>query len=197
MYTRQSSRIRKGSKEKFQGSPSLNDDDVSFHHKGTKKKNRLLRKTKVDSGTNTDDESNCYILDIDTTQQKHVKKDEEWFARMHDEGLDLSDEDCGSVSSICSGPAALDSNISRKQRPSQGFCSACRNLYKKAKKLKEINNPDNGEWSHRWRKRTTGFPSNMSVRRFVMFLTDPKSLTCDQWVLLKKRRPKRVPNATG
>lgn len=32
---------------------------------------------------------------------------------------------------------------------------------------------------------------------FLMFITDPNSLTCDQWVLLKKRRPKRVTNITG
>lgn len=32
---------------------------------------------------------------------------------------------------------------------------------------------------------------------YAMFLTDPNSLTCDQWVLLKKWRPKRAPNTTG
>lgn len=151
MYPRQSSRIRKGSKEEFQGSPRPNE---SIHHKWMMKK-RALRITKVDdSGANTDDESDCEILDIDSTQQKHVKKDEGWFARVDDEGVDLSDEDCSSVSSISSGPSAWDSN-SRKQRLSQGFCSACWSLYKKAKQVKAPikNKMDNGEWSHCWKKK--------------------------------------------
>lgn len=153
MYPRQSSRIRKGSKEEFQGSPSPNEP---IYHKWMKKKKRALRKTKVDdSGANTDDERDCEVLDIDSTQQKHVKKDEGWFARVDDEGVDLSDEDCGSVSSISSGPSALDSSNSRKQWLSQGFCSSCWNLYKKAKKMKAPikNKLDNGEWSHCWRKK--------------------------------------------
>lgn len=210
MYPRQSSRIRRGSKEEFQGSPSPNEP---IHHKWMKKKKSALRKTKVDdSGANTDDERDCEILDMDSTQQKHLKKDEGWFARVDDEGVDLSDEDCGSVSSISSGPSALDSSNSRKQWLSQGFCSACWNLYKKAKKMKAPikNKLDNGEWSHCWRKKCSIFYRTVvnlfpfkhviltcSVCCFVMFITDPNSLTCDQWVLLKKRRPKRVTNITG
>lgn len=152
MYPMQSSRIRKGSKEEFQGSPSSN---VSIHYKWTKKKRRAWRETKVDnSEANTVEERDCDILDIDSTQEKHVKKGEGWFARVDDEGVDLSDEDCSSVSSICSGPSALDSSNSRKQRPSQSFCSACWNLYKKAKKVKvpvKSKLLDKGKWSL-WRK---------------------------------------------
>lgn len=152
MYPRQSSRIRKGSKEEFQGSPSSNE---SVRHKWTKKKKkkkRAFRKTKVDdSGATTDDERNCDVFDIDSTQQK----DEGWFARVEDEGVDLSDEDRGSVSSICSGPSVLDRSNSRKRRPSQGLCSACWKMYKKAKKVKApIKNKllDKGEWLHCCRK---------------------------------------------
>lgn len=162
MYRRQSSRLRKGSKEEFQGSLSPNE---SIHHKLTKKKKKgALRKTKVDdSGANTDDERDCDILDIDSIQQKHIKKDEGLFAMVDDEGVDLSDEECGSVSSICSGPFIQDNSNSRKQRPSQGFCSACWNLYKKAKKMKApIKNKllDTGEWSHCWRKSVNFLQNN-------------------------------------
>lgn len=138
MYTRQSPRIRKGSNEEFQGRLSPNE---SVHHKWTvkkkKKRKRALRKTRVDdSGANTDDERDCDVLDMDSTQQKRVKKGEGWLATVDDEGVDLSDEDCCSVSSICSGPSVQDRGHSRKHRLSQGFCSACWNLYKKAKKAK-------------------------------------------------------------
>lgn len=135
MYTRQSSRIATRSNEELQEGPNANE---SIHHKWTKKKKkkkRAWRKTKVDdSGANTDDERDCDFLD--GAQQKHVEKDGGWFATLHDEGVDLSDEGCRSVSSICSGPAVQDSSNSGKQRPSQGFCSACWNLYKKAKRAK-------------------------------------------------------------
>lgn len=207
MYPRQSSKIKKGCKEELLGSSSPNE---SIHHNWTKKKQKkkgALRKTKVDdSGATTDDGDTGDILDIDSTQQKN----DGWFVRVDDEGVDLCDGDSSSVSSISSGPLVLDSSSSRKQRPSQDFCSACWNLYKKAKKVKAPlkNELDNGEWSNCGRQsvfyRTivSLFPLKRvfltgTVCCFVMLLTDPNSLTCDQWVLLKKWRPKRAPNPAG
>lgn len=150
MYTRQSATIKKGCKDEFQASSSPNE---SIHHKWTKKKKKeeALRNTKVDDGgATTDDKSDCDILDIDSTQQKHVHKNDGWFVRVDDDGVDMSDGDCSSVSSVISGPLILDGSSSRKKRTSQNFCSACWNLYKKAKKVKAPfkNKLDNGEWLH-------------------------------------------------
>lgn len=204
MYPRQSSKIGKGPKEEIRRSPSPNE---SIHHKWKKKKKRALGKTKVDdSGANTDDERDCDTLDIDSTQQKD--EEEELFTRVDDEGVDFAGDDWDSISSICSGPSVLQSSDPRKQIPSRGVCSVCWNLYKKAKKVKapNKNKVDNGGWPHCWRifYRTIVnlFPLKhviitCSLCGFVMFLTDPNSLTCDQWVLLKKWRPKRASNTAG
>lgn len=142
MYPRRSVRLSKGSKEEFQESPIPNEE--SHHHQWTKKQKRTLRKTKVDdSGANTADETDQDILDI---------IDEGWCAAVADEGVDFSDEDCDSLAdSISSGPSALHSSTAKKQRSSQGLCSACWNLYQKAKKMKSpIKDKllDNGEWTH-------------------------------------------------
>lgn len=152
MYSRRSLRLRKGSKEEFQGSPSPNEEYI--YHKWTKKQNKALRKTEVDdSEANTDDEKDRDILEIiDSAHQRRVKKDEGWSAGVPDEGVDSSDEDCDSViSSISSGPTVLHSNTAKKQRSLQGLCSACWNLYQKAKQMKgAIQNKllDNGAWTH-------------------------------------------------
>lgn len=84
-----------------------------------------------------------------------------------DKGLD----DSSVCSSTASGPSFYFAN-SGKPSPSQNLCSACRKLYQKAKKIKTpiINK---------------------------LLDNDPKSLTCDQWVLTKKWTPQRLPNARG
>lgn len=152
MYPRRSFNLSKGSKEEFLESPSPNEE--SSHRQSTKKQKRTLRKTKVDdSGANTADETDQDILDIiDCAQQKHVNIEEGWCAAVADEGVDFSEEDCDSLtSSISSGPSALHSSTDRKQSSSQGLCSACWNLYQKAKKMKSpIKDKllDNGEWTH-------------------------------------------------
>lgn len=151
MYPRRSCRLRKGSKEEFQESPRPNEE--SSPPKWAKNRKRTLRETKVDdSGANTDDEAAQDILDIiNCAHQKRVDIDEGWRAGVADEGVDFSDEDRDSVtSSISSGPSARHGSTAKKQRSSQGLCSACRNLYQKAKKMKApVKNKllDNGEWT--------------------------------------------------
>lgn len=151
MYPRRSSRLKRGSKEEFQGSPSPSEG--SIHHKQTKKQKGSLKKTKInDSGADTDDERDRDILDIiGSSRQKHVEEEKGWRSGVVNKGGESSDEDCDSVSSsISSGPSVPHSS-SRKQRPWQSLCSACWNLYQRAK---EMNAPilnkllDNGEWMH-------------------------------------------------
>lgn len=151
MYPRRSSRLKKGSKEEFQESPS--PSEVSSHHKRTKKQKGSLRKTKINvSGIDTDDERDRDIIDIiGNIHQKHVKKEKgrrTGVVNKEDESLD---EDCDSnSSSISSGPSVPHSST-KKQRPWQDLCSACWNLYQRAKKMNSpIQNKllDNGEWMH-------------------------------------------------
>lgn len=140
MYPRSSSRLRKGSGEEFQG--SLSPIEKPIRHKRTKRQKRSLRKTQDDdSGADTDDERDCDILSV-------IEREEGWCSGVADEEVDLSDDDCDSISS---GPSALHSSPAKRQEPSPGLCPTCWSLYKKAKKMKApIKNKhlDNGEWTH-------------------------------------------------
>ncbi|XP_077954672.1 uncharacterized protein LOC120816419 isoform X3 [Gasterosteus aculeatus] len=85
-----------------------------------------------------------------------------------------NDEDCDSVSSsVASGPSLLHSRVSHKKvRPSQGLCSACKTLYQKTAKKK-------------------------APLKKQLLDNNPESLTCDQWVLVKSWRPRRLLNVRG
>ncbi|XP_028988596.1 uncharacterized protein si:ch211-227n13.3 isoform X2 [Betta splendens] len=85
-----------------------------------------------------------------------------------DQGLDEWDDDCASVSSsISSGPS-----LYYPARLSQDLCSACQKLYQKARRMK-------------------------APLKNKLLDNDPKSLTCDQWVLIKNRRLARMSDAGG
>ncbi|KAF7660918.1 hypothetical protein LDENG_00272710 [Lucifuga dentata] len=75
-------------------------------------------------------------------------------------------------SSIVSGPTLSYLGSPVKLTPSESLCSACRKLHQKAKKMK-------------------------APIKDKLLDNDPTSLTCDQWVLLKKWRPRRLCNARG
>ncbi|XP_037828953.1 uncharacterized protein si:ch211-227n13.3 isoform X2 [Kryptolebias marmoratus] len=88
-----------------------------------------------------------------------------------DYGLDESDEDRASdCSSVASGPSVLRHTTSKRPKSSQALCPACRELYQRAKRTKEpIKNK--------------------------LLENDPKSLACDQWVLIKRFRSRKLPTA--
>lgn len=135
MYTRRSSKLRKGSMGGSHRSPHTNDD--SIHGMWEKRNRTALRKSKVpDTVVNSDEESVCDIIDIINGAQNDkrlAKEDKE----VDDEELDFSDEDSHSISSsVASGPSVLQSSSARKARLSQDLCSACRKLHLKAKKMK-------------------------------------------------------------
>nr|XP_046264558.1 uncharacterized protein si:ch211-227n13.3 isoform X2 [Scatophagus argus]XP_046264559.1 uncharacterized protein si:ch211-227n13.3 isoform X2 [Scatophagus argus]XP_046264560.1 uncharacterized protein si:ch211-227n13.3 isoform X2 [Scatophagus argus] len=171
MNCRRSSRLTKASEKSLQRSPSPNE--VVQHRLRGKRKRRGLRKSKADYIViDRDKRRDRDIIDIINNDQdaKHIaKKDEGKFVEVADEGVDMSDEDCNSVtSSVASGPSCLHSNSAQKH----SLCSACQKLYHKAKKMK-------------------------APIKSKLLDSDPKSLTCDQWVLIKNWRPKRLPSARG
>ncbi|KAM7378889.1 hypothetical protein PAMP_004481 [Pampus punctatissimus] len=166
MYTRRSSRLRNASKQ----SQSPNEDVVQRQPR-SKRRKRRQREADNDS-VNTDEESGHDIIDL--INRKHdavcvTVEDDGKFVEVADKGVDESDEDCHSDnSSIVSGPSMLQINRPEKLRPSQGLCSACQKLHQKAKKTRI---------------------------KDKLLDNDPSSLSCDQWVLLKRWRPRRLPDA--
>ncbi|XP_035525938.1 uncharacterized protein si:ch211-227n13.3 [Morone saxatilis] len=168
MSPRRSSRLTKASKKSPQRSPSPNEE-VTQGRLGGKRQRIGLRKTKASDSAGSDRD----IIDIidSTDDAEHVEEDEGQFVEVADEGVEESD-DQSVTSSIASGPSLRHNDTPKTARPSQGVCSACRKLYQKAKKIK------------------TPLKNKLSDN-------DPKSLTCDQWVLIKDWRPRRLPNARG
>ncbi|MED6295088.1 hypothetical protein CHARACLAT_027802 [Characodon lateralis] len=113
---------------------------------------------------------NCDIIDLINRNRDldHTAKLGEAVGIL-DFGLDQSnDEDGSESSSIVSGPSTLCQD--NKEELCHNLCSACQELYKNAKSLK------------------TPILSKLLDN-------DPQSLTCDQWVLMKKWKPKRLPDA--
>ncbi|XP_054452495.1 uncharacterized protein si:ch211-227n13.3 isoform X2 [Anoplopoma fimbria] len=177
MYPKSSSRLPKASKKRPQRSPSPNEEVIKRKLRGKRQKAGLRETEADDNLVNTDEKKDQDIIDIINSTRDARRAAEEAevkFVEVTDEGVDDSDEDCGSVtSSIASGPSVLHNSVSpKKLRPSQGLCSACKTLFQKAKKMK-------------------------APIKNKLLDNDPKSLTCDQWVLIKSWRQRRLPNARG
>ncbi|TNN48213.1 hypothetical protein EYF80_041572 [Liparis tanakae] len=160
MFPRRSSRPPKAAKR----SPSPSEEAIQRRSRGKRRR----------TGPRETEEDDHDILDlINGTPVADEEEAEDKFFEVTDGGVDESDDDCCSVSSIASGPSVLRHGVStEKRRPSQGLCAACRALYQKTRKTK-------------------------APRINKLSDNDPKSLTCDQWVLIKSWRPRRRPNARG
>ncbi|XP_041805746.1 uncharacterized protein si:ch211-227n13.3 isoform X2 [Chelmon rostratus] len=168
MYTRRTTR------KSPRRSPSPKEEVIQRRLRG-RRQGTGLRKTKAgDSVVHTDDGGKRDIIDIiNSTHAKHAEEDEGKFIEVADEGVEELDEDSSSVSSsIASGPSLLHNIAPKKPRPLQGMCSACQKLYQKAKRMK-------------------------APIKNKLLDNDPKSLTCDQWVLKKNWRPRRQSNIRG
>uniref|UniRef100_A0A1A8FI85 Uncharacterized protein n=1 Tax=Nothobranchius korthausae TaxID=1143690 RepID=A0A1A8FI85_9TELE len=88
-----------------------------------------------------------------------------------DNGLSESDGELADEgSSINSGPAIMRHPSSKTLKSTPALCSACLELYQQAKAAE------------------TPIKNKLQDH-------DPKSLTCDHWVLLKKWMPRRLPDA--
>uniref|UniRef100_A0A1A7Z0U4 Uncharacterized protein n=2 Tax=Iconisemion striatum TaxID=60296 RepID=A0A1A7Z0U4_9TELE len=87
-----------------------------------------------------------------------------------DNGLSESDDDLADEGSSIDGPHIVCHTSSKTPKSSQALCSGCLELYQQAE--------------------TAETPIKNKPRDH-----DPKSLTCDHWVLIKKWTPRRLPNA--
>ncbi|XP_034559192.1 uncharacterized protein si:ch211-227n13.3 isoform X2 [Notolabrus celidotus] len=169
MYSRRSSRTPKHLSPK---------KEVTQHRKSSKRQKKMgLKKSKAsDSEVNTDKRRDLDLLDIiDRTHGEKglLEEHDRECVEVTNKGVDQSDEECLSVnSSIDSGPSIPFKTSPEKDRPSQSLCSACRKLHSKAKRMKR-------------------------PIKDKLLDNDPKSLTCDQWVLIKSWQPSRLPNPRG
>ncbi|XP_070701718.1 uncharacterized protein [Pempheris klunzingeri] len=174
MYRRRSPRLPNASEKSPQRSPSPDEEVIQRRLKGKRQRMGLRRKAR-DGVVNTRKGRSRDIIDIINCThgaERAAAEGEGTFVEVADEGVDGSDEDCCSVSSsIASGPSILCNATPRKARPSQSLCSDCRKLCQKVKRMKAP-------------------ASKLSDN-------DPKSLTCDQWVLIKSWRPRRLSDARG
>ncbi|KAM6990661.1 uncharacterized protein LKV04_010075 [Tautogolabrus adspersus] len=173
MYSRRSSRTPKPSRKILQRSPSPNEEVIQRRCLSKRQRKTGPKKTKAsDSVVKTNKRRDGDILDIinSTHGAKSVTEEDEGnLVEVTDKGVDESDEDCGSVnSSIVSGPSIFFEVSPKKERPSQNLCSTCQKMYQKAKKMK-------------------------APIKDKLLDNNPKSLTCDQWVLIKSWRPRRLP----
>ncbi|KAG7227345.1 hypothetical protein INR49_000350 [Caranx melampygus] len=170
MHTRHSSRLSRAAKKSLHKSPSTDEDFVQ--RKVRSKRQRRTEATEVNTGKG----SKRDIIDVinDRQDEKPVyEEDELKTVEIADKGLDESDEDCASVtSSVASGPSIFHHTTSNEGIPLQDLCAACQKLFQRAKRMK-------------------------APIKDKLLDNDPKSLICDQWVLNKKWRRRRLPYATG
>ncbi|XP_061652191.1 uncharacterized protein LOC133488413 isoform X1 [Phyllopteryx taeniolatus] len=130
---------------------------------------RRRRRTEFDDGSiNKEDGRIHNIIHIINS---HVEEEPEAgsIAQVVERGSDYLDEECRSTTA----PSPLKVTApNKKLRPPAGLCSSCRKFYQRAKRLK-------------------------TPIKDKLLDNDPTSLTCDQWVLLKKWNPSRLPHSSG
>lgn len=126
MSSRCSSRLSKASKTRVQKRPAPSQDVAPV------KPRRQTRRTQLKNAdvcrADGDDEKDLLNL-IDSSREDAVE--------IVDNGLDVSDEDLASDGcSIVSGPSLVHHTPSKRPMSSHALCSACRELYQKAKRTK-------------------------------------------------------------
>lgn len=146
------------------------EDGVLRRTRGKRRQKEWEKAQSVSAKVQMDEPSTNDIIDI--IDRSGEDESEEWgtFVEVADEGLDHLDEDRVSVtSSVKSGPSFPEKRSFEKPL---SLCPACRKLYQTAKRRK-------------------------TPLRDKMLDTNPKSLTCDQWILLKPWRSKTVSDCGG
>ncbi|XP_042353746.1 uncharacterized protein si:ch211-227n13.3 isoform X2 [Plectropomus leopardus] len=171
MYPKRSSRLSEASRKSVQRSPSPNEDVIQRRVRAKRQRTGLER-TREDDSVVTDEGKDRDIIDI-INSTHDAKEEDEGFVKVADEGVYESDDDRHSVtSSIASGPSLLHHASPKTLRSSRVLCSACKTVQQRAKRMK-------------------------APIKDKLFNNDPKSLTCDQWLLIKNWRPRRRPSARG
>ncbi|XP_047445079.1 uncharacterized protein si:ch211-227n13.3 isoform X2 [Mugil cephalus] len=176
MYQKRSSRrlskLQKASKKSPKKSSLSDEEVVQRRLKGQRRRTGQRKDKGAGDAADKDEGMVRDIIDIINTSCDAEEENEGKAIEISDTGLDESDEDRISECSVASGPNFSYCPTPKKPRPSQSLCSACRKLYQKAKRIK-------------------------APTKNKLLDNDPKSLTCDQWVLIKKWTPKRLPNSRG
>ncbi|XP_061550117.1 uncharacterized protein si:ch211-227n13.3 isoform X2 [Phycodurus eques] len=169
MNTRCSSKLKTASEKKLDKSPNASEDAVQRQTRAKRRRRRRRRRTEFDDGSiNKEDDRIHNIIQIINS---HVEEEPEAgsIAQVVDRGSDYLDEECGSTTA----PSPLKVTApNKKLRPPAGLCSSCRKFYQRARRLK-------------------------TPIKDKLLDNDPTSLTCDQWVLLKKWNPSRLPHSSG
>lgn len=146
-------------------SPKSDQNDAQPHLRSQRGRSRL-------KGTDVDESEDCDIIDLIINENQDTDHAAKLGAAREavgilSFGLDGSNDESGSESSsssIVSGPSTLCYD-----KRDYDLCSACQKLYEKAKRLK-------------------------TPMKSKLLDNDPESLTCDQWVLRKKWKPRRLPD---
>ncbi|KAM4728101.1 uncharacterized protein FYW61_011243 [Anableps anableps] len=162
MSRRRSSRL-KSTQESIKKSPTSDKDIEQPRIRSQRGRSRLKE-------TNPYESEECDIIDLINRNPVAKQEAAKEAVGILNYGLDKSNDESGSESSIVSGPSALC--YDNRDELYRDVCSACYKLYEKAKRLK-------------------------SPIKSKLLDNDPESLTCDQWVLIKKRKPRGLPDARG
>ncbi|XP_065809863.1 uncharacterized protein si:ch211-227n13.3 isoform X2 [Labrus bergylta] len=176
MYLRRSSRTPKPSRKIIPRSPSPDEEVIQRRCLSKRQRKTVLKTTKASNSvekTNTRRDGDILdLLNSTHGSKSDTEENEGQLVEVTDRGVDESDEDGGSVnSSIVSGPSIFF-DVSPKKASTSHLCSICQKKYQKAKKMK-------------------------APIKDRLLDTDPKSLTCDQWVMIKSWRQRRLPNTRG
>ncbi|KAM9718551.1 uncharacterized protein ACNS7B_019702 isoform 2-T2 [Menidia menidia] len=172
MPNRRNGRQSKASKKNNEKGPVLNEDGAQRRMRSQRVRAWLKQSEAPKFPVDPDEQSHCDILDIiDISCGEELAADAEagGVVEVADNGLDDSNEGGGSECSIASGPSFMHHTTSRQPKPPRALCAACLGLFERTKRAKA------------------------PVRNKVMD-NDPQSLTCDRWVLVKKRMPRSLPN---
>ncbi|CAL9689056.1 unnamed protein product [Knipowitschia caucasica] len=154
MNSKLNSKKRKTSKSP--NNPSSSEDFI----KGRERGKRQQKRSKTVQCCNTHEVNKRSIDDL---LDLIDRRQDDLSVEVADEGVDCSDDDQVSVSSIMSGPSGdYDSTLNKLLT----LCSVCRKLQQKAKRMK-------------------------APLKNKLLCTDPKSFSCDQWILLKPWRRKQ------
>ncbi|XP_043989269.1 uncharacterized protein si:ch211-227n13.3 [Gambusia affinis] len=157
--------LRRSSRLKFPQKSPASDDVVARPRRRSQRGRPRLEETRADESEESD------IIDLITSDPFAKQGAAREAVGMLSYGLDKSNDESGSESSnssIVSGPSTLCCDY--RDELYRDVCSACHKLYEKAKRLK-------------------------TPIRSKLLDNDPKSLTCDQWVLMKRWKPKGQPDA--
>ncbi|KAM9791370.1 uncharacterized protein si:ch211-227n13.3 [Syngnathus typhle] len=119
-----------------------------------------------DSNIHKKDDSVCDIIDLINSHIEEEPKKDSSVKVVFDQGLHDSDSQC------CSSTAPSPQKVMtpRQTRSPTGLCPSCQKLYQRAKTLK-------------------------TPIKDKLLDNNPTSLICDQWFLVKKWKPRRLPHS--